>query len=88
MVARQLDSDLWNDNCFCRGTVLDGLYGRGNNPVFIPQPRRQAPGWDGCRDRADGRTDLKNELMWEHPGHRSDARVSLFSLSVRRSGSS
>ncbi|CAN0202808.1 unnamed protein product [Ectocarpus sp. 6 AP-2014] len=58
-----------------RDTTLDGLFGRSDSPVFVPQPRRQAPGWDGCRDREDGRTDLDQGLMWEHPGHRSDAQA-------------
>lgn len=39
--------------------------------VFIPQPRRQSPGWDGCRDRDDGRVDLPNQLRWAHPSSRS-----------------
>lgn len=38
-----------------RGRVVDGLYGRSNRSVFIPQLRPQRPGWDGCRDRFDGR---------------------------------
>ncbi|CBN78621.1 conserved unknown protein [Ectocarpus siliculosus] len=58
-----------------RDTTLDGLFGRSDSPVFVSQPRRQAPGWDGCRDREDGRTDLDQGLMWEHPGHRSDAQA-------------
>lgn len=33
-----------------RDTHLDGLSGRANSSVWIPQPRRRAPGWDGCRD--------------------------------------
>lgn len=37
-----------------RGTVLDGQHGRASSPIFIPQPRRRAPGWDGCRDRCFG----------------------------------
>ncbi len=41
-----------------RGTTLDGIAGRASNSVWIPQPRRMAPGWDGCRTRADNRTDL------------------------------
>lgn len=42
-----------------------------NRSVKIFQARRQAPGWDGCRDRADGRTDLPNELLWLHPTQRA-----------------
>ncbi|KAJ0396220.1 hypothetical protein P43SY_001509 [Pythium insidiosum] len=45
--------------------------GTKNAPVFVPQARRQAPGWDGCRDRIDGRADLPNELQWEHPSQRA-----------------
>lgn len=33
-----------------RGRVVDGEYGRAASPVWIHQPRRRAPGWDGCRD--------------------------------------
>lgn len=33
-----------------RGRVLDGEFGRASEDVFIPQPRRRAPGWDGCRN--------------------------------------
>jgi hypothetical protein len=58
-----------------RGTVVDGEDGRAAAPVLIPQPRRRAPGWDGCRDRADGRTDLPWGLMYEHPGHRTGPRA-------------
>uniref|UniRef100_A0A7S1U7T1 EGF-like domain-containing protein n=1 Tax=Phaeomonas parva TaxID=124430 RepID=A0A7S1U7T1_9STRA len=54
-----------------RGKVVDGLYGRADEHVFIPQPRRQAPGWDGCRDRIDNRSDLPAELQWVAPNHRS-----------------
>lgn len=43
--------------------------------VLVPQPRRQAPGWDGCRDRADGRADLDQELLWFHPTGRSQHQV-------------
>ena len=57
-----------------RGTVLDGTYGRSSGPIFIAQPRRQRPGWDGCRDRFDGRVDLPNRLQYVQPlprfGHR------------------
>jgi hypothetical protein len=41
-----------------RGRVLDGMYGRANGSIMIAQPRRQRPGWDGCRDRADGNPHL------------------------------
>ena len=33
-------------------------------------PRRAAPGWDGCRDRVDGRSDLPNRLQWLAPAQR------------------
>ncbi|KAL9184595.1 hypothetical protein ACHAXT_012565 [Thalassiosira profunda] len=39
----------------------DGKFGRSNTSVFIPQPRRQSPGWDGCRD-----------FQWTHPPSRAD----------------
>jgi len=39
--------------------------------VHIFQARRQAPGWDGCRDRSDGRSDLPNELLWVQPTQRA-----------------
>lgn len=58
-----------------RGKKLDGLHGRANASVFIPQPRPQKPGWDGCRTRADGRTDLPAGLQYVQPlprfGHRA-----------------
>ena len=54
-----------------RGTTLDGLAGRASGPILIPQPRRQAPGWDGCRDRVDNRSDLVQALQWAHPTSRS-----------------
>ena len=41
-------------------------------PLRIPQPRRRAPGWDGCRDRIDGRGDLPQTLQWAQPGQRAD----------------
>jgi len=58
-----------------RGTLLDGKYGRASKPVLIAQPRRQRPGWDGCRGRADGRTNLPDQLQYVMPtarfGHRA-----------------
>ena len=44
----------------------------GVPPLRVPQPRRRAPGWDGCRDRADGRGDLPQELQWLSPGQRAE----------------
>eukprot|EP01038_Epipyxis_sp_PR26KG_P011787 gene11787-15773_t len=57
-----------------RDFVLDGLHGRSNASIFIPVPRSRRPGWDGCRDRADNRTDLPASLQFVKPtsryGHR------------------
>ena len=44
-----------------RGKTLDGRHGRSNDTVVIQQPKRQATGWDGCR-----------ELQWKYPHSRSD----------------
>lgn len=44
-----------------RGRIVDGRFGRSNTSVSLPQLRRQAPGWDGCR-----------ELRWKHPPSRTD----------------
>lgn len=49
----------------------DGLYGRREEDLFIAQPRRQAPGWDGCRDRFDGNLLLGNTLQYTLPTQRS-----------------
>lgn len=58
-----------------RGTVLDGLWGRSNVSIFVPENRRRALGWDGCRDRYDGRTDLVQGTQFLQPlpraGHAS-----------------
>lgn len=54
-----------------RGTLIDGRFGRANYDVFVRQTRRQAPGWDGCRDRADGRLDLPGELLYVRPMQRA-----------------
>lgn len=58
-----------------RGRLVDGLNGRSNGSVFIAQPRRQAPGWDGCRDRSDGRTDLPKGLQYVMPLPRYNHRA-------------
>lgn len=50
-----------------RGKIVDGLYGRSNGSVFIATPRPQKPGWDGCRHRYDGRTDLPSGLQYIQP---------------------
>lgn len=58
-----------------RGRTLDGKYGRASSAVIVPQPRPRKPGWDGCRDRADGRSDLPAGLQYVQPlpryGHRA-----------------
>ena len=55
-----------------RGKLTDGLAGRTDAPLLIPQPRRQRPGWDGCNSRTDGRTDLPSlGLQYEKPRARS-----------------
>lgn len=58
-----------------RGMNLDGLAGRASGPISIASPRRQKPGWDGCRDRFDGRSDLPVQLQFVQPlpryGHRA-----------------
>ncbi len=53
------------------GTVLDGKNGRLSEELEVNLTRRQAPGWDGCRDRDDGRKDMPWELQWEKPLQRS-----------------
>ena len=58
-----------------RGYSLDGQFGRSDVPILIPQPRRQAPGWDGCRDRLDGWYDERGpryNLQWLQPLQRSE----------------
>jgi len=62
-----------------RGSTLDGIAGRASSPVVIQQPRRQAPGWDGCRDRVDGRGDLPQLLQYERPAQR-ELSAAVFSL--------
>mmetsp|Transcript_2781 Transcript_2781/g.6512 ORF Transcript_2781/g.6512 Transcript_2781/m.6512 type:complete len:909 (+) Transcript_2781:58-2784(+) len=61
--------------CPTRGRLTDGLYGRASAPVYVNVTRRQAPGWDGCRDRDDERTDLTWELQYERPSQRSNHAV-------------
>lgn len=45
------------------GGTVDGVAGRASEPISIPQPRRRAPGWDGCRDQCFGVTnaDLRSD---------------------------
>lgn len=57
------------------GTELDGRFGRPTEHVVVNLTRRQAPGWDGCRDRADGRDDLPWEMQWREPSQRSHHAV-------------
>ena len=54
-----------------RGRLTDGRFGRSPAPFFIPQQRRRALGWDGCRDRGDGRTDLGLTLSFLRPAQRA-----------------
>ena len=57
-----------------RNSITDGRFGRNEEDVLIPQPRRRAPGWDGCRERLDGNLDdrgPKYNLMWSQPSQRS-----------------
>lgn len=58
-----------------RFATLDGMAGRSDVNVFVQQPRRAAPGWDGCRDRWDGRNDLPAELVWKQPSQRAGHRM-------------
>jgi hypothetical protein len=44
-----------------RDKTEDGLFGRSEHSVLIPQPRRQSPGWDGC-----------SNIQWQIPSPRSD----------------
>ena len=44
-----------------RNKLIDGIAGRSNSPIFIRQPKRKSPGWDGCR-----------EFEWKYPPSRSD----------------
>jgi hypothetical protein len=54
-----------------RGRATDGKWGRASEPMFISGRRRATFGWDGCRDRADGRTDLGNEVSFLQPSFRA-----------------
>eukprot|EP00516_Mucochytrium_quahogii_P005465 CAMPEP_0203750778 /NCGR_PEP_ID=MMETSP0098-20131031/4957_1 /ASSEMBLY_ACC=CAM_ASM_000208 /TAXON_ID=96639 /ORGANISM=" , Strain NY0313808BC1" /LENGTH=764 /DNA_ID=CAMNT_0050640219 /DNA_START=611 /DNA_END=2901 /DNA_ORIENTATION=+ len=57
------------------GTTLDGKFGRASEHVIHNQTRRRSPGWDGCRDRHDGRRDLPWDLQWQQPLQRSHHSV-------------
>ena len=63
--------EIWERCTTAKGvptTGGDGLFGRSIGPVEVPQPRRQAFGWDGCReeDMAHGAE------LWTYPSSRSD----------------
>eukprot|EP00939_MAST-03C_sp_MAST-3C-sp1_P000025 g25.t1 len=78
--------DCWDDVCYAGesdfGNKTMSVWGqpmRFDSDLFpklrgrqlhIRQPRRQRPGWDGCRDRYDRREDMPNKLMWEQPSQR------------------
>jgi len=47
-----------------RGRKIDGLYGRSNKTISLPQLRRQSPGWDGCRD-----------FRWKYPPSRTNHKA-------------
>eukprot|EP00949_MAST-11_sp_MAST-11-sp1_P000906 g906.t1 len=57
----------------------DGKFGRASSRVRIRQPRRQAVGWDGCRDRVDDdfldARGPKYNIRWEQPEQRSSHRA-------------
>ena len=54
-----------------RGAAVDGVFGRAKTHIFVRQRRRQSPGWDGCRDRSDGRGNMPWKLQWLEPTPRS-----------------
>ena len=57
----------------------EDLVAAGNKTrVFISQARRKRPGWDGCRDRVDGRGDLPQQLQWLVPSPRAGHRGAYF----------
>ncbi|RYY34001.1 hypothetical protein EON62_03680, partial [archaeon] len=65
IVSRSVELDI------TRGMRLDGNEGRSPMPLTLAAPRRRAPGWDGCRDRADGQHGLTQQLQWVQPSQRS-----------------
>ena len=54
-----------------KGTPVDGDFGRASYHFAVTYGRNQRPGWDGCRHRADGRTDVPDRLLWEQPLQRA-----------------
>eukprot|EP01041_Mallomonas_annulata_P005967 gene5966-12038_t len=67
---------------------FDGQHGRSNESIFIDQPRRQKPDWDGCRDRADERTDLPSGLQYIRPLARAAHQAILYDGGNRQANSS
>ena len=55
--------------------AFDGVNGRADYEVQIALPRRRAPGWDGCRDRGDGNSELPAELTFIQPTQRSNHKA-------------
>ena len=54
-----------------RGTKLDGRAGRASKDIMIAVPRRQAPGWDGCRNGPDGSPGLQYYQPTSRYGHKA-----------------
>ena len=61
-----------------RGKILDGEWGRSDHSITIDLPRRRRPGWDGCRDRVDGRTDMPQTLQYVKPLGRAQHKAVFF----------
>lgn len=69
------------------GQVRDPSFDKKTRAIFIPQPRRRAPGWDGCRDRWEELpTDVKSKdyarikslpqvLQYQRPSPRAGHRA-------------
>ena len=69
--------DVWEWCISVKGEPTRGRTGE-NTSVFIPQPRRQSPGWDGCRD-----------ITWKYPPSRADhasVYVETFDMLVTHGG--
>lgn len=65
--------------------ALDGKFGRSNATIFIAQERRRALGWDGCRDRGDGRLDLSTVLTCVASARARTRTCARLSLHLNRS---
>ncbi|KAH8051218.1 hypothetical protein JL722_10917 [Aureococcus anophagefferens] len=50
-----------------RGGTTDGVAGRATEPILVPQPRRRAPGWDGCRDQCFGVAAIHAPMLGQTP---------------------